>query len=78
MQRNHGNRTKISTTIKYIIKTNPALPAAYLKAAEGLAGEETGTASVQGAELWALVVGAAIAVLLVLVLLALLCRLVRR
>lgn len=44
--------------------------AAYLKAAEGLEGAAEG---VHGAELWALAVGASVAVLLLLVLLALLC-----
>ncbi|XP_013141082.1 PREDICTED: uncharacterized protein LOC106105337 [Papilio polytes] len=49
--------------------TTKAEPA-YLKAAEGLEGAAEG---VHGAELWALAVGASVAVLLLLVLLALLC-----
>lgn len=49
-------------------------PAAYLKAAEGL--EAAG--SVQGTELWALLVGSVVAVLLLLVLFILLCFAHRR
>lgn len=54
--------------------TNKAqtLPAAYLKAAEGLEGEAV-TPGVHGTELWALAVGSTVAILVLLVLLALLC-----
>ncbi|XP_049878352.1 uncharacterized protein LOC126375463 isoform X2 [Pectinophora gossypiella] len=45
----------------------------YLKAAEGLEGEAAAGAGVRGAELWALAVGASIAVLLILALIVLLC-----
>ncbi|KAG6440293.1 hypothetical protein O3G_MSEX001252 [Manduca sexta] len=44
----------------------------YLKAAEGLEGE-AGAGGVHGTELWALAVGATVAILLLIVLLALLC-----
>lgn len=50
---------------------NPFSLAAYLKTAEGLEGEAGG--GVHGTELWALAVGATVAILLLLVLLALLC-----
>ncbi|CAB3225244.1 unnamed protein product [Arctia plantaginis] len=52
------------------VVTTKAEPA-YLKTAEGLEGEAGG--GVHGTELWALAVGATIAILLLLVLLALLC-----
>lgn len=48
------------------------MPAAYLKAAEGLEGEAAAV-GIHGAELWALAVAATIAVLLLLVLFVLLC-----
>ncbi|KAJ8720894.1 hypothetical protein PYW08_006359 [Mythimna loreyi] len=52
------------------VVTTKAEPA-YLKTAEGLEGEAGG--GVHGTELWALAVGATVAILLLLVLLALLC-----
>ncbi|XP_050682804.1 uncharacterized protein LOC126978116 [Leptidea sinapis] len=52
------------------IVTTKAEP--YLKAAEGLEGEAT-TAGVHGTELWALAVGATIAILLLVILFVLLC-----
>lgn len=48
------------------------LPAAYLKAAEGLEGEASAV-GIHGAELWALAGGAAAGGLLLLLLLGLLC-----
>ncbi|KAI5639849.1 hypothetical protein NE865_07749 [Phthorimaea operculella] len=45
----------------------------YLKAAEGLEGEAIGTSGIYGTELWALAIGASIAVLILLALLILLC-----
>lgn len=50
---------------------NPSPSAAYLKAAEGLEGSSS--AAVQGVELWALAVGGAAALLLILALVLLLC-----
>ncbi|KAJ2941151.1 hypothetical protein O0L34_g10386 [Tuta absoluta] len=45
----------------------------YLKAAEGLEGEAVGTSGIYGTELWALAVGASIAIVILLALLVLLC-----
>ncbi|XP_063622691.1 uncharacterized protein LOC134794823 isoform X1 [Cydia splendana] len=58
------------------VVTTKAEPA-YLKAAEGLEGEAA-VSGIHGTELWALAVGATIAVLLVLVLFVLLCLAQRR
>ncbi|XP_026318014.1 uncharacterized protein LOC113228825 [Hyposmocoma kahamanoa] len=54
------------------VVTTKAEPA-YLKAAEGLEGEATTASGVHGTELWALAIGASIAILLIMALLILLC-----
>ncbi|KAJ0172592.1 hypothetical protein K1T71_011731 [Dendrolimus kikuchii] len=61
---------EVATELGAVVTTK-AEPA-YLKAAEGLEGEAS-PGGVHGTELWALIIGATIAVLLLLVLLALLC-----
>lgn len=63
--------TRVENSCKKLILLKLS-PAAYLKAAEGLEGEAE-TSGIHGTELWALAIGAAVAILLLLILLALLC-----
>lgn len=76
-----GGKKRAQASSLYVIKVLiivnnmskvETLPAAYLKAAEGLEGEAA-VGGVHGTELWALAVGATIAILLLLVLFVLLC-----